>query len=48
MKKMSRYKRETAQWGMLLAATAALLVAAGCGQQEKEKEPEVSVQTTPA
>jgi multidrug efflux pump subunit AcrA (membrane-fusion protein) len=48
MKKMSRYKRETAQWGMLLAAMAALLVAAGCAQQEKEKEPEVSVQTTPA
>jgi HlyD family secretion protein len=34
---------------ILLAATAAvLLIAAGCGGQEKEKEPVVSVQVTPA
>ena len=34
---------------MLLATiVGALLIAGGCGGQEKEKEPEVSVQTTPA
>ena len=34
---------------MLLATIAGVfLIAAGCGGQEKEKEPEVSVQTTPA
>ena len=32
--------------GALLAAVTILLVGAGCGQQEKEKDPVVSVQTT--
>jgi multidrug efflux pump subunit AcrA (membrane-fusion protein) len=32
----------------VLLAAATLLLAAGCGQQEKEKDPVVSVQTTPA
>jgi HlyD family secretion protein len=49
MKKVSRYQRESAKCGTLLAAVAAvLLIATGCGQKEKEKEPVVSVQTTPA
>jgi multidrug efflux pump subunit AcrA (membrane-fusion protein) len=49
MKKMSRYKRESAKCGTLLAAVAlVLLLAAGCGQKATEKEPVVSVQTTPA
>ena len=49
MKNVSRYKREAAKCRTLLAALAAvLLLAAGCGKQEKEKEPVVSVQTTPA
>ncbi len=49
MKNVSRYKRESAKCGTQLAAVVAvLLVAAGCGQKEKEKEPVVSVQTTPA
>ena len=49
MKNVSRYKRESAKCRTLLAALAAvLLLAAGCGKQEKEKEPVVSVQTTPA
>jgi HlyD family secretion protein len=48
MKKVSRY-RKTGICGRLLAALAAVLfVVAGCGQKEKEKEPVVSVQTTPA
>jgi multidrug efflux pump subunit AcrA (membrane-fusion protein) len=49
MKKVLRYKRESAKRGTVLAAVAAvLLIAAGCGKHEKEKEPVVSVQTTPA
>ena len=49
MKKVSRYKRKSARRGTLLAAVAAvLLLAVGCGQKEKEKEPIVSVQATPA
>jgi HlyD family secretion protein len=49
MKKVRRDRREWTQCGTLLAALAAgLLIAAGCGQQEKEKEPVVSVQMTPA
>jgi multidrug efflux pump subunit AcrA (membrane-fusion protein) len=49
MKKVPRYKRESAKRGTLLAAAAAvLLIAAGCGQKEKKKEPIVSVQATPA
>jgi HlyD family secretion protein len=49
MKKMSRYQRESAKCGTLPATVAiVLLIAAGCGQKEKEKEPVVSVQTTPA
>ncbi len=49
MKKVSRYKRETIKWEIPLAALAAgLLIAAGCSQQAKEKEPVVSVQATAA
>ena len=48
MKKVPRYKRESAKRGTLLAAAAVLLIAAGCGQKEKKKEPIVSVQATPA
>jgi HlyD family secretion protein len=49
MKKVPSCKRESANRGTLLAAVAAvLLIAAGCTQQAKEKEPVVSVQTTPA
>jgi len=49
MKNAPRYKRELAKCRTLLAALAAvLLFAAGCGKQEKEKEPVVSVQTTRA
>jgi multidrug efflux pump subunit AcrA (membrane-fusion protein) len=49
MKKVSRYKRGSAKCGRLPAALAiVLLIAAGCGKEEKEKEPVVSVQTTPA
>jgi multidrug efflux pump subunit AcrA (membrane-fusion protein) len=49
MKKVSRYKRETIKWEIPLAALAAgLLIAAGCSQQAKEKEPVVSVQTMAA
>src|SRR5260370_18274060 len=49
MKKVPRYKRESAKRGTLLAAAAAvLLIAAGCGQKEEKKEPIVSVQATPA
>jgi HlyD family secretion protein len=49
MRKVSRYKRDSAKCGTLLGAVAVvLLLAAGCGKQEKEKEPIVSVQTTPA
>ncbi len=49
MKKVSRYKRETIKWGIPLAVLAAgLLIAAGCSQQAKEKEPVVSVQATAA
>jgi len=49
MKKVPRWKRESANRGTLLAAVAAvLLIAAGCSQQAKEKDPIVSVQTTPA
>ncbi len=49
MKKVSRYKRETIKWEIPLAVLAAgLLIAAGCSHQAKEKEPVVSVQTTPA
>src|SRR6202171_4644033 len=49
MKKVSKYKRETVKCGTLLAVVVTvLLAAAGCGGQAKEKEPIVSVQTTPA
>jgi len=49
MKQVPRYKRESAKRGTPLAAVAAvLLLAVGCGKKEKEKEPVVSVQTTPA
>src|SRR5258708_6272606 len=49
MKKVSRYKRETIKREIPLAALAAgLLIAAGCSQQAKEKEPVVSVPTTAA
>ena len=49
MKKVLRYKRGSARCGRMPAALAiALLIAAGCGKREKEKEPVVSVQTTPA
>jgi HlyD family secretion protein len=49
MRIVLRRNGQTTKCGMLLAAMAAgLLFAAGCGQQEKEKEPVVSVQTTPA
>ena len=49
MRDVARRNGQTTKCGMLLAAVAAeLLLVAGCGQQEKEKEPVVSVQTTPA
>jgi len=49
MKHVSRYKREFVKFGTLLTAvTTALLIGASCGHQEKEKDPVVSVQTTPA
>src|SRR5258708_34835698 len=48
MRKVPRYKRESAKRGALLAAAAVLLTAAGCGQKEKKKEPIDSVQATPA
>jgi HlyD family secretion protein len=49
MRKVLRYKRGSAKCGRLPAALAiVLLIAAGCGKEEKEKEPVVSVQTTPA
>ena len=42
-------KRNRSKRGAVLAANvAALLLLAGCSKQEKEQEPEVSVQTTPA
>jgi HlyD family secretion protein len=49
MRNASRHKGELGKCRTLLAAVAAMwLMALGCGQQEKEKEPVVSVQTTPA
>ncbi|HXN52058.1 MAG TPA: efflux RND transporter periplasmic adaptor subunit [Candidatus Acidoferrum sp.] len=49
MKIARRFKRETAKRGTLLASMLAVfLAAAGCGQKQNEKEPVVSVQTTPA
>jgi len=49
MRNAARYNRPTANRGILLVSVSAvLLIAAGCGKQEKEKEPVVSVQTTPA
>ena len=48
MKNVLKHNVRTTKWGVLLATAAALLLAAGCGQPEKEKDPVVSVQTTPA
>ena len=49
MKKVSGYKSGSAKCGRSPAALAiVLLIAASCGKQEKDKEPVVSVQTTPA
>jgi HlyD family secretion protein len=49
MKHVPEHNVRTIKCAMPLAAVAALLiVAAGCGKQEKEKDPVVSVQTTPA
>jgi len=49
MKIALRLNKNRAQCGTLLAVSvAALLVVAGCSKEEKEKDPEVSVQTTPA
>jgi multidrug efflux pump subunit AcrA (membrane-fusion protein) len=48
MKKILRYGNGMTKWGALLGAMTALLVGEGCKEQEKEKEPVVEVQTTPA
>jgi multidrug efflux pump subunit AcrA (membrane-fusion protein) len=49
MRTALKFEFQASKGSMLLATIAgALLIAAGCGGQEKEKEPEVSVQTTPA
>jgi HlyD family secretion protein len=50
MKNVTEYKKQAVRRGawLAIAVAAASLVAAGCGEQEKEKEPVVSVQTTPA
>ena len=49
MKRASRHNKRATKGGMFLGAVAGVLLnAAGCGQHEKEKDPVVSVQTTPA
>jgi multidrug efflux pump subunit AcrA (membrane-fusion protein) len=49
MRKAQRDSKETTRNRALLTAMAtALVVAGGCAAKEKEKEPVVSVQTTPA
>jgi HlyD family secretion protein len=50
MKNVTEYKKQVARCGAWLAigVAAASLAVVGCGEQEKEKEPVVSVQTTPA
>jgi HlyD family secretion protein len=48
MNNVLKHKVPTAKWVVLLATAAVLLPAAGCGQQEKERDPVVSVQTTQA
>lgn len=48
MKTVPTYSREIVRGAALVGAAAILLMLAGCGEKEKEKEPVVSVQTTPA